>query len=276
MSSIQTLPIAAAVLSQIIQGGSSGLGSTMPLQQPQEGPPPAGSQTQFTPGDQMVQHAAMAVPGVPGYADGGQVSDSTEYHPLNFKKLLDSGAVRITHRGNSDGGYSQNPEDGFSVVTGWNADNGTSTQTWPDNPGAYGVAEKVFRDNPSSLLDYKYKQIMDSARKRGLKDEDIFAPSYAAGGIASLNGTPGGAVRGPGDGMSDDVPAVIDGKEPARIASDEFVVPADVVSDLGNGSSEAGHRRLYTMMDNVRKARHGTKKQPPQVKQGLASLMRPK
>ena len=73
-------------------------------------------------------------------------------------------------------------------------------------------------------------------------------------------------LSGGGDGMSDSIPATINNKQPARLADGEFVVPADVVSDLGNGSSNAGAKKLYQMMSNIRKARHGTTKQPPQVK----------
>ena len=93
--------------------------------------------------------------------------------------------------------------------------------------------------------------------------------NYAAGGgVGHLGGYSDGGrmLKGPGDGMSDDIPASIAGKQPARLADNEFVVPADVVSHLGNGSSDAGARKLYKMMDNVRKARTGKKKQAPQIK----------
>jgi hypothetical protein len=75
----------------------------------------------------------------------------------------------------------------------------------------------------------------------------------------------GGYLDGPGDGMSDSIPATIANKQPARLADGEFVVPADVVSHLGNGSTKAGAQRLYAMMDKVRKARTGTTKQGSQI-----------
>lgn len=94
--------------------------------------------------------------------------------------------------------------------------------------------------------------------------------SYASGGIAHYNlggySDGGRMLKGPGDGMSDDIPASIGGKQPARLADGEFVVPADVVSHLGNGSTDAGAKKLYGMMDKVRKARTGTKKQGKQIK----------
>ena len=75
-------------------------------------------------------------------------------------------------------------------------------------------------------------------------------------------------LKGPGDGMSDSIPATIANKQPARLANEEFVVPADVVSHLGNGSSDAGAKQLYKMMDRVRKARTGTAKQGKQINAG--------
>jgi hypothetical protein len=91
----------------------------------------------------------------------------------------------------------------------------------------------------------------------------------AAGGKTSSLGSysdGGRMLKGPGDGMSDNIPGIIGGKQPARLADGEFVVPADVVSHLGNGSTDAGAKRLYAMMDTVRKARTGNKKQGKQIK----------
>ena len=68
----------------------------------------------------------------------------------------------------------------------------------------------------------------------------------------------GRLLRGPGDGVSDSIPASIGGKRPARLADGEFVVPARIVSELGNGSTEAGARKLYAMMDRVQKSRSKT------------------
>ncbi len=98
-----------------------------------------------------------------------------------------------------------------------------------------------------------------------------YKPRYAQGGIADLGGYSdyakgGRMLKGPGDGMSDNIPATIAGKQPARLANEEFVIPADVVSHLGNGSSEAGAKQLYKMMDRVRQARTGKKAQGKQIK----------
>jgi hypothetical protein len=90
-------------------------------------------------------------------------------------------------------------------------------------------------------------------------------PAFEYGGTTAPTGEPR-MVKGAGDGMSDNVPANIEGVQEARLANDEFVIPADVVADIGNGSSSAGAKKLYAMMDRIRQARHGTTEQPPEIK----------
>ena len=87
--------------------------------------------------------------------------------------------------------------------------------------------------------------------------------SYATGGIANL--AKGRYLAGGTDGMADKLNATIEGKQPAKLSHGEFVIPADVVSHLGNGNSEAGAQRLYDMMEKIRKARTGTAKQGKQI-----------
>lgn len=107
---------------------------------------------------------------------------------------------------------------------------------------------------------------MDKEKKgtSGDAEED-----FAAGGISSLGGYAHGGnprlLRGPGDGMSDDIPATIGDRQPARLADGEFVIPADVVSALGNGSTEAGAKHLHAMMDRTRQKAHGKKTQMKKV-----------
>jgi hypothetical protein len=98
----------------------------------------------------------------------------------------------------------------------------------------------------------------------GYGDESSNIFGFAGGG-ATQYAAAGRLLRGPGDGMSDDIKANISGQQEARLADGEFVIPADVVSHLGNGSSEAGSRKLYAMMKKVRKARTGKAEQAPQV-----------
>lgn len=85
----------------------------------------------------------------------------------------------------------------------------------------------------------------------------------ASGGIAALK--QGRYLKGGTDGMADKIATSIDGTQPAALSHGEFVIPADVVSHLGNGNSEAGAQRLYSMMDRIRKARTGTTKQGKQI-----------
>jgi hypothetical protein len=86
-------------------------------------------------------------------------------------------------------------------------------------------------------------------------------PSYALGGLGTLGGYSDGGrlLKGPGDGVSDSIPATIGRKQqPARLADGEFVIPARIVSELGNGSTDAGAKKLYAMMDRVQRARGKT------------------
>ena len=118
-------------------------------------------------------------------------------------------------------------------------------------------------------LGKKYNVPMSAAIKSGIKDlGGDMSDNAAAGGTASLGSYSDGGrmLKGPGDGMSDSIPATIGKHQPARLADGEFVVPADVVSHLGNGSTDAGAKKLYSMMDKIRKARTGKKKQAPAVK----------
>lgn len=104
--------------------------------------------------------------------------------------------------------------------------------------------------------------------KAGLQDVygQMAAQELAGGGYLGGYSDGGRMLKGPGDGMSDNIPATIAGKQPARLADGEFVVPADVVSHLGNGSTDAGAKQLYAMMNRVRKARTGNPKQGKQIK----------
>jgi hypothetical protein len=86
----------------------------------------------------------------------------------------------------------------------------------------------------------------------------------AVGGLTSL-ARGGNYLDGPGDGLSDSIRATIGNRQPARLADGEFVISADVVSDIGGGSSKAGAKKLHAMMDRVRQSAHGTKKQVKKI-----------
>ena len=152
--------------------------------------------------------------------------------------------------GSSGSGFDFSPG---SIPNGgrlFGADQGSSGYTWDPVTGKFVPSANPPATAPTGGY------AMGGDIHEGLGS---FAGTYAAGGRF---------LRGGGDGMSDSIPAVIHGAEPQRaaLADGEFVVPADVVSHLGNGSSEAGSRALYKMMDKVRMARTGKKRQAPQVK----------
>ena len=129
-------------------------------------------------------------------------------------------------------------------------------------------------------LDTLYKNILDFQRaghtaaetkaamdQYGISDADVKAAQgyakatgYAEGGMAK-----GRYLQGETDGMADELPAQIGESQPAALSHGEFVIPADVVSHMGNGNSDAGAKKLYQMMDKIRMARTGTKKQGKKI-----------
>jgi hypothetical protein len=118
----------------------------------------------------------------------------------------------------------------------------------------YNPADQSYTDYGYDVLDENGNPVLRHMAMGGIAS----LPEYAAGGKL---------LSGPGDGMSDDIPAVIKGHTPQRaaLADGEFVVPADVVSHLGNGSTQAGAKQLYKMMDKIRQARTGNPKQGKQI-----------
>ena len=144
----------------------------------------------------------------------------------------------------------------------------------PEGPEEYNGPLKRFRFNPETyrpaFAEGGITDLASGGYDRTVGDESMNPAFMARGGISDLGGYSdyargGRMLRGPGDGMSDSIPASIAGKRPARLADNEFVVPADVVSHIGNGSSDAGAKQLYAMMDRIRKARTGRKSQGRQI-----------
>ena len=140
-------------------------------------------------------------------------------------------------------------------------------QMMPPESGVNPISESMIRPYTYSEEDTSDQE----ADPRG-REKIRYSSSYAAGtpykaaqgGLLSLH-RGGNFLSGGGDGMSDDIPAMIGAKQPARLADGEFVIPADVVSHLGNGSSKAGAAKLYAMMDKIRQERTGRKRQSPQI-----------
>jgi hypothetical protein len=148
------------------------------------------------------------------------------------------------------------------------------SQEGPQGPEEYDGPLSRFRFNPETyrpamFADGGITNLAVGGYDRMVGEQPMYQ-ALAKGGISDLGGYSdyaggGRMLKGPGDGMSDSIPASIAGKRPARLARDEFVVPADVVSGLGNGSSDAGAKHLYAMMDRVRQARTGSKKQGKEI-----------
>jgi hypothetical protein len=151
----------------------------------------------------------------------------------------------------------------------------TGARQDPYSPEEYDGPLKRFRLSPNYRPPVAYAEggIADLGAMgydRSVGEQPMYPSNMAHGGIANLGSYSDGGrmLRGPGDGMSDSIPASISGKRPARLADGEFVVPADVVSHLGNGSTDAGAKTLYGMMDKVRTARTGRKSQGREINPG--------
>jgi hypothetical protein len=133
--------------------------------------------------------------------------------------------------------------------------------------GVNPISETMIRPYTYSEEDTSEQEADPSGREKIRYSSSYTAgtPYKAAqGGLLSLH-RGGNFLSGRGDGMSDDIPAMIGTKQPARLADGEFVIPADVVSHIGNGSSKAGAEKLYAMMDKIRQERTGRKRQSPQI-----------
>lgn len=135
-------------------------------------------------------------------------------------------------------------------------------QTQPANPIAPNInipqAQPI---NQQLGLESFYPMMEQQLAAKGAQmQSQNMADGGMAGGGYNLGGYSDGGrlLKGPGDGVSDSIPASIGNRQPARLADGEFVVPARIVSEIGNGSTEAGARKLYAMMDRVQKARGKT------------------
>ena len=187
------------------------------------------------------------------YAKGGSLSDSIE----SYQKML-GGQQQAAPAASRDVGiyYDQDPDTRYQ-----DALTAAQIRQAKVNQRAYVSPPAAKRPTPLGKLNMP----------TSAKSKDSGNVEAASGGImqSSLGGYAAGGnprlLKGPGDGMSDNIPATINGRQPARLADGEFVIPADVVSHLGNGSTEAGAKHLHAMMNKVRKARTGNPKQGKQI-----------
>jgi hypothetical protein len=161
--------------------------------------------------------------------------------------------------------YTQNP----NLVNAKSTDNPLSPENLANNFAANnpGVPHSRIDPKTGEMVEYdRYGRKMVEYDRYGNVYRGYSQPvyrgkgTYASGGVSHLGDYSDGGrlLRGPGDGVSDSIPAMIGKRQPARLADGEFVVPARIVSELGNGSTEAGARKLYAMMDRIQKARGKT------------------
>jgi hypothetical protein len=214
----------------------------------------------------------------PNQMIGASAPNQNQFYP--GANIARGGASQAPSATEVIGGYDQN----INQYTGEPvrmAEGGLSSFKMHENSDKYAtIKDQLMKLTPTQLqltaedsddpiVMGMANEILDFKKGTGTGGFGTTKKSYAAGGIASLGeyAVGGTLLRGGGDGMSDSIPAVIKGRKPQRaaLAQGEFVVPADVVSHLGNGSTEAGAQHLYKMMDRVRKARTGNPKQGRQI-----------
>jgi len=207
---------------------------------------------------------------------GGSLS-KFKYDPNNYQPDVVTPPNPVYHAQYAQGGIT-------SLATGGNPG---QFDTPLQNPTGYKLQPSMMYtqvlQDPNSLLPQDILNIMQAngfaGGNSGFDFPNFGGPTSSStqghaaggmmsGGISTLGSYSDGGrlLKGPGDGMSDSIPAKIGKKQEARLAEGEFVVPADVVSGLGNGSTDAGAKHLYKMMDKVRHARTGRKAQGKQIK----------
>jgi len=142
---------------------------------------------------------------------------------------------------------------------------------WEGRPSDAAIAE--YRNPSAATIEARRKEHLerpdentswyagDGGANGGIAGVDFARNRYASGGgISNLGSYSDGGqlLKGPGDGVSDSIPAQIGERQPARLANNEFVIPARIVSEIGNGSTDAGAKQLYAMMDRIQKRRGKT------------------
>lgn len=194
---------------------------------------------------------------VPSYASGGSLSDSI----ASYQKML-GGQPQAAPAASRDVGiyYDLDPDTRYqdALTAAQIRQAKVNQRTYVSPP----VAKRPTPMGQLQMASVKPRKQSDSSGDVEAVHGGVMHASlgdYAAGGNPRL-------LKGPGDGMSDNIPATINGHQPARLADGEFVIPADVVSHLGNGSTEAGAKQLHAMMNEVRQARTGNSKQGKQIK----------
>jgi hypothetical protein len=184
-------------------------------------------------------------PDVPGYGDQGQnFGREQNYFPTAGYRNITADQAKAM-RGYAGGGpvEAMSNANAIGANTGYpQADINKAAYATPwQNPVSQNVVQGTADTGVNSMTGEQ-----NEFAKGGLSAAASHLGDYSDGGRL---------LKGPGDGVSDSIPAMIGNKRPARLADGEFVVPARIVSELGNGSTEAGARKLYAMLDRVQAAR---------------------
>jgi len=216
-------------------------------------------------GEPNMQGTRLAEGGIAHFAKGN-LADSLDYYnnQLGGVAAQQMAEARIPAGGKGDIGIFRDADPDTAYLS---APEAAAVRMGKINARANMQGLTLPRPKPINKINLKPQGVQQAAASGSSLDPEM----AAAGGImgANLGGYAAGGnprlLKGPGDGMSDDIPATIANRQPARLADGEFVVPADVVSHLGNGSTEAGAKKLHHMMDSVRKARTGNSKQGKQI-----------
>ena len=176
-------------------------------------------------------------------AEGGAVPPPTSFNNMN---------APMSHNANANyANYSQMPMPQNPMSSGATL-MASGGQTQNNN----GLNQLI---DPATGMPYQRSSDPLSALVNMGQSGQHFSTPFADGGQTDGHlgdySDGGRLLKGPGDGVSDSIPATIAGKQPARLADGEFVVPARIVSELGNGSTDAGARKLYDMLDRIQRAR---------------------
>jgi hypothetical protein len=216
-----------------------------------------------------LQQGAITTTPAPKYAPGtvleytpeqqaqtglGSITGGLQPTATGLQQPMNRGAVTI------EGALPLNPTGqeqlGLQTLFGQLANQAPALQTGmkfaAPEQSMFGFQPYAAPQNPQSI----------EAVLAALKAQQAAPVGMADGGIAGYNlggySDGGRLLKGPGDGVSDSIPATIGNRQPARLADGEFVVPARIVSELGNGSTDAGARKLYAMMQRIQQARGKT------------------
>lgn len=215
----------------------------------------------------------FGVTGGPGGYKGGIPELVSSRQMLPIPRTMQDATGQTVARRPGSGGVSYFSPNQYLTPAQAAAAKAEQPMVQPAQPPTQSYAPAPFEKDPipSWMSSPAVQKALTSQAATGNNGEDggpIFSSAsrpelarLAGGGIANLGGYSDGGrlLRGPGDGVSDSIPATIGKDQPARLADGEFVIPARIVSELGNGSTEAGARKLYAMMDRIKKARSKAK-----------------